>query len=235
MQYMLIAVTALSAVVAMVMCGIVVRMLRDERRRSDARVEALLEMAGEAAAEAPLQQEDLELNPAAPVIAVPGLFAEPDTASPWGRRLGAATACGAVLVAGILALSSWEGRRDIEEAASVPAGTLSSAPLELLSLAHTAQADALTITGVVQNPRGGAALPSVTAVAFLFGQDGGFISSGRAPLDITRLEPGSESPFVVQLPIATGVARYRVSFRGADGAVIAHVDRRSAGPLAQKD
>jgi Tfp pilus assembly protein PilX len=236
MQYMLIAVTALSAVVAMVMCAIVIRMLRDERRRSDARVEALLEMANEAPAEAPLQQGDLELNPAAAVIAVPGLFAERDTASPWGRRLGAATACAAVLVAGILAVSSWEGWGDIEEVASVPTGTSSSAPLELLSLAHTAEAKALTITGVVQNPRGGAALPGVTAVAFLFAQDGGFISSGRAPLDFTRLEPGSESPFVVQVPVGTAVARYRVSFRSADGAVIAHVDRRSAaGPLAKKD
>lgn len=235
MQYILMAVTIVSAAVAVVMCAIVVRMLREDRRRSDARVAALLQMAAAAPAQAPLRQDDLALNPAVPVIGVPGLFAEPETASPWGRRLGAAAACAAVLVVGILAFSSWEGGTGTEEVVSLSTDSSTTAPLDLLSLAHTADAKALTISGVVQNPRSGAVLSGVSAVAFSFAQDGGLLGQGRAPLDFTRLEPGSESPFVVQVPNAAGVARYRVSFRGEDGAVIAHVDRRSAGPLAQKD
>ena len=39
---------------------------------------------------------------------------------------------------------------------------------------------------------------------------------------------------VVEVPAAANVARYRVSFRNEDGEVIAHVDRRGAGALAQK-
>jgi hypothetical protein len=38
----------------------------------------------------------------------------------------------------------------------------------------------------------------------------------------------------VEVPAAANVARYRVSFRNEDGEVIAHVDRRGAGALAQK-
>lgn len=275
MQYMLISVTVVSAAVAMVMCAIVIRMLRDERRRSDARVEALLALADEPRARdlerdleedppletlAPARPErarhravrvqaepppqpappepdrtDLELNPGASVTGVAGLFAERETRAPWGSRLGVAAALGALLVAGTLAFSSWE-RRPGEEGAAKPATIPSSGtPLELLSLGHTAEAHTLTITGLVQNPRKGAALERVTAVALLFAQDGGFVASGRAPLDFTRLEPGAESPFVVQVPKAKGVARYRISFRGEDGSVIAHVDKRSAGPLAQRD
>jgi hypothetical protein len=258
--------------VAVVMCAIVVKMLREERRRSDARVEALLAIADEpqtgglqnvqtvetlasvstaARPNGPMraerereprrplppqpdppvpQHDDLELNPVAPVTGVTGLFAERETRSPWGRRLAAAAGCAAVLTAGIIAFSSWPGDPDTSGATSAA----SPVPLELLSLRHTADTKALTITGLVQNPRGGAGFTGVTAVAFLFAEDGGFISSGRAPLDFTRLEPGQESPFVVQVPITTAVARYRVSFRGENGGVIAHVDRRNAGPVAQK-
>ena len=57
-------------------------------------------------------------------------------------------------------------------------------------------------------------------------RSGTFAGSGRAPLDFTTLDPGDESPFVVTLPNAAGVGRYRVSFRTEDGAV-RHVDRRA--------
>jgi len=276
MQYMLISVTVVSAAVAMAMCAIVIRMLRDERRRSDARVEALLALADEPRARdlerdleedppletlAPARPErarhravrvrveqappqpappepdrtDLELNPGASVTGVAGLFAERETRAPWGSKLGVAAALGALLVAGTLAFSSWERRPGVEGAAKPATIHSSGTPLELLSLGHIAEAHTLTITGLVQNPRKGTALERVTAVALLFAQDGGFVASGRAPLDFTRLEPGAESPFVVQVPKAKGVARYRISFRGEDGSVIAHVDKRSAGPLAQRD
>ena len=252
MHYMLIALTLGSAAVAVVMCALVVKMLREERRRSDARVEALLAMAGEPPRVVPdearaagsiesftaapthpreVQHDDLELNPVAPVIGIQGLFAERETASPWGRRLVVTAACAAVLVAATAALN-WS--RTAPDTPGVT-GTTSAAPLELLSLRHTADARSLTITGLVQNPRGGASFSAVTAVALLFAGDGSFISSGRAPLDFTRLEPGQESPFVVQVPITAAVARYRVSFRAGNGGVIAHVDRRNAGPLAKKE
>lgn len=254
MPYLLFAVAIASAALAAVMCAIVVRMLREERRRSDARVEALLAASGVEPFEGPARahaadaasllrtdegpqptgnsvREGLDRDAGSPVAGVEGLFAAPDTSSPWPRRLGAVGAAAALLVAAIFA-SGWDdrtARADPDRAAA----SEEAAPLELLSLTHSTAAAGLTITGLVQNPRGGAALSEVTAVALLFSADGAFIGSGRAPLDFTRLDPGSESPFVVNVPTTKRVARYRVSFRRSDGAVIAHVDKRSGGPIAR--
>ena len=55
---------------------------------------------------------------------------------------------------------------------------------------------------------------------------GAFVASGRAGVDFTTLEPGDESPFVVVVPGAADVGRYRVSFR-TDAGVVQHVDRRA--------
>ncbi len=79
----------------------------------------------------------------------------------------------------------------------------------------------------MQNPRDGAVLSKVIATALLFGPDGTFLASGRAPLDFTVLRPGDESGFVINVPVTAPVARYRVGFRSEDGRVIGHIDRRT--------
>ena len=76
-------------------------------------------------------------------------------------------------------------------------------------------------------------MSQVFAAVVLFGADGNFLTSARAALDFTTLRPGEESPFVVTVPTAAAVARYRVGFRSADGSVIAHVDRRADATAAQ--
>jgi hypothetical protein len=104
-----------------------------------------------------------------------------------------------------------------------------------MSLKHTQESNTLTITGLVQNPRDGVPLTKVTATAYLFGTDGSFIATGRAPLDFTLLRPGDESGFSIAVPVTGApVARYRVGFRGEDGRVIGHVDRRGSGTIAAK-
>jgi hypothetical protein len=75
----------------------------------------------------------------------------------------------------------------------------------------------------------------VTATAFLFGGDGTFLTSGRAPLDFTTLRAGEESPFVINVPVTGAVARYRVSFRDQTGRVIGHIDRRNNGAVARAE
>jgi hypothetical protein len=49
---------------------------------------------------------------------------------------------------------------------------------------------------------------------------------------VTALAPGDESPFVVAVPVTEAVARYRIGFRGEDGRVIAHIDKRQMAPVA---
>jgi hypothetical protein len=85
----------------------------------------------------------------------------------------------------------------------------------------------LIVRGVIRNPPAGARVDRLVAVVFVFDADGGFVTSGRAPIDSAPLAPGGESAFLVNVPGAEHAARYRVSFR-TDTALIPHLDRRHA-------
>jgi hypothetical protein len=183
--------------------------------------------------------DDLEIRPSdGAVSGVSTLFAETEQASPWGRRFAVIGSFALVLL--MIGFATMSGR--VRPSASAAPGTsvaqhapaLDTPPLELLSLHHAQETERFVISGLVQNPRTGAPLSRVVATAFLFGPDGTFLTSGRAPLDFTNLTPGVESPFVVNVPVTGQVARYRVGFRTEDGRVIAHVDRRGPDALAQK-
>jgi hypothetical protein len=262
MATILIIVSAFSVATAVAMGLLVVKLLRDERRRSEARIAMLSSLAANQLESTPSERPAVELPaaterdvppPERPVPVVepwpaeveqfetqPGetaeMFARPEATSPWPRRAGVAAALAlAVFAAGFFALSD-----DTATTGSLPpqaknAAGVPAAPLELMSLRHTQQRDSITITGLVQNPRIGPPLSGVTATVFLFGPDGTFLASGRAGLDFTHLGSGDESPFVIQVPVTGTVARYRVGFRGQDGRVLAHVDRRGTGALAKQE
>jgi hypothetical protein len=175
--------------------------------------------------------DDLDLTHADDIRPTSGLFVRPEPRSTWPPRLAVAAIIVLLVVTGI-ALGSRSTPAD--DTSRMAAGT-ASAPagmLELLSLDQAQAADALTITGLVQNPRGGAVLSQVIATALLFGPDGTLVASGRAPLDFTVLRPGDECGFVISVPVSTQVARYRVGFRGEDGRVIGHIDRRTSSAMA---
>jgi hypothetical protein len=144
--------------------------------------------------------------------------------------------CLAALVAAIGLTLTLTGSRpsSVGTGTVTQASTTSGSPLELLSLRYTRESDRLVITGLVQNPRAAAPISRVVATAFVFGKDGTFLSSGRAPLDFVTLTPGEESPFVVNVPVTGQVTRYRVGFRTEDGRVLPHVDKRAPEALAQK-
>lgn len=179
--------------------------------------------------------DDFEIQPA--VSGVSHLFSEPEPSSPWGRRF-VVIGCMAALVF-VIGMTLVLSRERSSSTAAVtnlaqgaPAAT--SSPLELLSLHYSQETDRLVVSGTVQNPRGATPVSHVVATAFVFGPDGAFLSSGRAPLDFITLTPGEESPFVVSVPVNKQVTRYRVGFRTEDGRVLPHVDKRSPEALAQK-
>jgi len=218
---------------------IVWRMLRDERQRSDARVAVLAGMTARNVP-APRQEKtiDLPIRSSAPVT-MHGMFEEPEATSPWGHR--AAVMAGLALVLASVVLFSLAIRdRSAHAARAASPGATGTAPgatapggLELISLRDARKAESLTITGMVRNPEGGAPLTRVAVTAYTFDDKGAFLASGRALIDVTSLAPGDESPFVVTVPVTDTVARYRIGFRGEDGHVIAHVDKRQPGPIAQ--
>jgi hypothetical protein len=164
---------------------------------------------------------------------------------PSGSRLATAAVFGVLVVGslatvalllgsgshGAVAATAAESRSGRENGANAAARG-EPAPLELVALGHEREADHLTVRGVVRNPSSGTVVDGLAAVVFLFGRDGNFISSSRTDVETTHLTPGGESRFVVNVPTAADIGRYRVSFR-TDDRVIPHVDRREPA-LARK-
>ncbi len=201
--------------------------LRDEPARQDQDPDWRLDISAPAA--------DLSWSSAAPSAEADVMFRTTSQPIAPGRRW---LAVGLVAVAATIAIgvvysgySGVAGRISqsvaprVASAAAAPAPN--AAPLELLSLRHEAGADhSFTITGLVQNPAGGTPLRHVLAVVYLFDRDGNYFVTGRAELDVADLRPGDQSPFVVHVPNADRVGRYRVGFRTDESGVVVHVDKR---------
>lgn len=213
MDPLLLALLVVSLISAAGFGGFAWHLLREERRRSDARVAAL-----STAIDA--------TTPAAPTPGVRDLFApEPSVAAHGNPLIKAAVGVAMAVVLIVIVASANRGPEPSSEGGT--ASARASAPLELISMRHARDGETLTVSGLVRNPRAGTNATRVTAVILTFNRAGAFVSSARAPLDFTTLEPGGESPFVVTVPSAGDVGRYRVSFR-TDAGVVRHVDRRSS-------
>ena len=171
MTTLALLISLISLALAGGMTIVVSRVLRDDRRRSDARVAALSRMAEVDFLPEP---EPTPASATMPVETSTGLFAETDSPSPWGARLAIAGALGVIVV--VLCVTAL-----FRSSPAVDAGTPSdvklqtaqaAAPLELLALRHREERGSLTVSGRVQNPRGGQPGSSLTATVFLFGPDG---------------------------------------------------------------
>jgi flagellar basal body-associated protein FliL len=230
----LVLVTLISLVLAVTMTVIAWRVSQEEERRSAARVAALaadIHDPGGVRREPVVPERDLLLRPAAAAAAGEMFVAASESKS--GGRLAVVVLVGAIVFGSAAAVAVVFGRgatgagRHSAAAAIEPARPNPPAPvpLELVALGHERDGDQLTVRGIVRNPRTGTAINGLTAVVFLFAADGGFSGSGRAAVGSAALGPGNESTFVVTVPGARDVARYRVSFR-TDDRVVPHVDRR---------
>ena len=227
---MLAIITAGSVLAAAVAIAIAWRVVREDRRRSDARVTALA---------ADLGGPDLELRP----FDMRTDFFRHEAAGHGGSRLTIVLAVGVLAVGtalGVIVAASRGARPDAAGTgvaatrAAQDGRTAEAPPLELVALGHDRDADRITVRGIVRNPTGGAAQDHLDVVVFLFGRDGGFLGSGRSSLESPALAPGVESQFLVTVANAAEVSRYRVSFRNRDR-IVPHVDRRElpAGTVAQ--
>ena len=190
----------------------------DEARRSAARVAAL---------SAAIDGADAFAVPAANTSphtpgAVTSMFATTSGGSVHGLPLVKMGVFGALALAFLVIVAM--ANRDHTPAPT--AAGASDAMLELVSMQHARDGRVLTVTGLVRNPRIGVPRSNIAAVVSAFDRKGALVTSGDASLDFTSLAPGDESPFVVTLRDASGVARYRVSFR-IGRSTLRHVDRRA--------
>lgn len=245
MDHALLIVT-IASLAAAAGCGAVAwRALAEQRRRASARIAALASAidadgttpaaptagAGahrEAARDqraasrtAPRDGEDLAAGRSASV-GVSSMFATVEGGSLKGRPLIKAAVVASMAVA-LIVIVAMASRERVEATDPVT----ERAPLELVAMRHSRDGGALTVAGLVRNPRAGVTVARITAVVSAFDRHGALVTSASAPLDFTTLEPGDESPFVVTIPNAPDVARYRVGFRTEDGA-LRHMDRRAA-------
>jgi len=227
---MLLLVTVISIALASVMGLVSWRIAGEERRRSEARIAALAaEIHGVPSGPSRIVATDLDFRPGAAAPSGSDMFAAASQVQE-GRRWPAVVAAGVFVVAaaGALVIVLSGGSNGTTHASNqpVPAPAPAAAlPLELVALGHERDGDRLIVRGVVRNPASGAAIDRLTAVVFLFNREGGFLTSGRVMIDPSTLRPGGESIFVVTVPGAGDVGRYRVSFR-SDDRIVPHVDRR---------
>jgi hypothetical protein len=251
MDTLLLGITVVSLVLALVMSVTAWRLMRDDKRRSAARIAALSAAAGGDVAanqfpELPMAEPVVEprvmrapWKPATPIAPpVPAEAPEPTVTHSTGflgstaierdnggrqRSLAiAAFVLFAIMSGGLVwMMSSPEGT------SAVAVGP--NSPLELVSLSHARQNDRLAVSGLVRNPVNGKPVERLSAVVFLFDRMGTFVTSSRAHVDFLKLGAGDESPFVVAIDAPATVSRYRVSFRTDDG-VVPHIDRRGDSP-----
>ena len=216
MDVALATVTVISLTMAFAMGIVTWRLIREERRRTDARVAVLM---ADLAADG---ENARTVAPPVPEAQSPtGLFA-PITGSPPALRPFLATVAAALVVLAAVSftvLSERFGGLPADPGAGTPE------PVELLSLAHIRQGDYLAITGSIRNPSDGIERGQLSVTAIVFDRDGVVVGTGQTPLPVRVLSPGSETPFTISLPDAERINRYRISFMQGQTSV-RHVDRR---------
>jgi hypothetical protein len=230
----LLAVTCAAVGLASVTSFVAWTGRRDQRRRSAGRV-ALLAAAIHRLDDAVI--DDLPLH--GTTVTAP--FVGP--VEPLARRVPLSVVGTVALVAGVvvavLALTTTTRSFPVASAggtavetpaptrrpASPAAPRTAAAPLELMALGHEREQDRLVVRGIVRNPGRGVGPAHLAVVVLLFDADGAFLTSGRAEISRTSLPGAAEVPFIVAIPQAANVGRYRVSFR-SDDRVVPHVDRR---------
>ncbi len=200
MEITLIVVTALSLAIAGAMSILAWRVAGEERRRSEARVAAL-------AADIRSSDVDPPLVTAVPDVADAPTsgnmftYIQPVTALP---RLATVILAGVLVVGAGAALLVALGRSgDVaansvakpaagaaESQAAVPPTTARA--LELVALGHERDRDRLTVRGIVRNPASGSPLNQLTAVVLVYDRAGGFLTTGRALVQVPSLGPGGE-------------------------------------------
>ena len=173
-------------------------------------------------------------RPAPRITEIPVHFGTAVEPTAPGRRWAALAAVAAVMTVGFVSVYAFytqDAAGAIGRLFTASASPSTTEPLQLLSLKHaTDDSGTFVLTGLVQNPTSGRPLRGVVAVVYLFDQDGRYFAGGKTPIELTSFHPGEESPFVVKVPDAAGVARYRIGFRMDGGGVVAHVDRRGQLP-----
>jgi hypothetical protein len=205
MNATLIIITILSLALAATASLLAWRVIRDDRRRSDARIAAL---AANVRGDAPVQTGEL-FEPASPH---------------HGWSVGV-LAAGVGVIAVIAFLMLFPSPQPSAATGDADGPAAASPSLQLVALDAIRSGDSLLVRGNVRNPGGGSRVAPVSVVVVGLGRAGQMIARAEGDLEPADLGPGSEAMFSVTMTDAGDVVRYRVGFRVTDR-VVPHVDDR---------
>ena len=255
MEFVLGTVTLLALAMAVAMGVVTWCLVREERRRSAARLAALaaeLQQRRATPRDPRSAKRPSTVKPAATrtTAAVPvdvtirgpeppratnepgaqgvRLFGTPvvDATGGWSRLLAGLGVAGIVLLVAVSVAIVTSSAGDREDETAAT----DQVPVELLVLNHEREDGLLAISGTIRNPLDGKVATHVIVLAMAFDHDGVMVATQRVPLKLETLLPGGESPFAISLP-AERVSRYRISFL-IDETTVPHIDRRTA-PTAE--
>ena len=255
MDFVLGTVTLLALATAVAMGAVTWRLVREERRRSAARLAVLAaelqrrqatsrspRSAGRPSTVEPVATRS---TPAAPVdVTIRGpepppatnepdtqdvdLFGTPvDATGGWSRRLAGMGVAGIVLLVAVSAaiFTSAAANRENETTAT------DQIPVELLALNHEREDGLLAISGTIRNPLDGKVATHMIVLALAFDRGR---RDGRHPTGPSRARdatPGGASPLSPFPCRPHGPGRYRISFL-IDETTVPHIDRRTV-PTAE--
>jgi hypothetical protein len=210
------------SLVVVVLAVVTWRLASAERRRSDARIEALAAAIDEPAADATAvrTQQLFEFDGGNDMSELSAFAPE---RVPIHRFPALAVAGGLILMLGTAAWLTLGGGESTRKTTAVPAAE--PGEIELLSMRHSVDGQSLVVSGLVRN-RSGLATPALTAVVTALDRSGGIVARGTSRLDPAVLQPGRETSFRVVVADVNDVGRYRVGFASGDR-LVPHVDRRS--------
>ena len=262
MDVALVTVTAISLTMALAMGVVTWRLIREERRRSDARVATLMAELDRphgrsvgphernvpptrntpppvrAAEPSPPRGRTGPATPTAPPVRATATAVAPLVPqSPTGlfaTTTGSATSLRPFLatVAASAVVLAAVSFAMLSGDTAADPGAGTPQPVELLSLTHAREGEYLAITGSIRNPSGGIERGQLSVTATVFDQDGTVVGTRQTPLPMAVLPPGTEAPFSISLPDADRINRYRISFMQGQTSV-PHVDRRRPGDQAR--
>ena len=229
MNVALLFITAIAVLIAAFASWTAWRLVRENRRRAEARIGRLAAEIGTVPVELLYQEGDDTPRSGRVVELFSQNQAEEERAPSRSLTIvGSGLAISAVALTFIFLASRSGVSKDLNQNQDVSQqqDTVENTAIELVALTSERNAGGILVNGMVRSPEAAMDIRDLNAVVSLIDSSGEVVGSERALISNSgELAPGHEVPFTVRLGDVSKAARYKVSFQSGHH-VIPHVDKR---------